>query len=89
MTPSVEGGMITFTFKPPVDLSSIGLMNIHEGQTLRTHSRGEPWKTFDFQGLGANSAQRVIIEKSSVVKVQVFLTGPGAVTDLEVCRETC
>lgn len=87
LTPSANGGTITFKFNQPVFISTIGLMSIDAaGSTLTFHSRGQTPQSYGFRELGVNSVQRVIAEKSNVVKLEVTLVRPGAVTDIEVCQ---
>jgi len=62
------------------------MMDIDEtAQTIQfTFANGNTEK-YTYQGFGDNAVQRVIANKSDVVKVEVFLPKSGAVTELNFC----
>jgi hypothetical protein len=85
--PSEDGGTFTFSFKEPVFISDIGVMDIATtGQTIKFIVKGKGnTRTYGFEGMGENSVQRILVSKHNVKRVEVRLTGPGAITELNFC----
>jgi len=81
------GGSIMFHFDDPVLVSDVGMMDIDEtSQQLKfTYADGST-ESYGYVGLGNNSVQRVICNKSNVVKMEIVLPGSGAVTELNFCQ---
>jgi hypothetical protein len=85
--PSEDGGTFVFTFKDPVFISDIGVMDIAStGQKLKFVVEGTGNnRNYGFEGMGENSAQRILVNQHNVKRVLVKLTGPGAITELNFC----
>jgi hypothetical protein len=85
--PSEDGGTFMFSFKEPVFISDIGVMDIATtGQTIKFIVKGKGnTRTYGFEGMGENSVQRILVSKHNVKRVEVRLTGPGAITELNFC----
>jgi hypothetical protein len=85
------GGVICFEFSSPVDVISIGLLNIPSlrGDFLEVEFLGsfEPFRV-DVLGFGKNSVQRIELNLMNVKRLCLYLLGEGAVTDLLFCNET-
>jgi hypothetical protein len=81
-----SGGKITFTFDAPVLLVDIGLLDMEESssQLILTYQAGTK-ETIFYAGLGENSAQRVIMNRLKVTKLEVIFTGVAAITELNIC----
>lgn len=91
--PNAIGGTITFKFAEPVVVSDIGVMNIDDAEegrlTFYIKGLGKSTQAYGFNGMGANSVQHMITNKSNVRKVEVRLSGPGAITHLNFCPVNC
>jgi hypothetical protein len=85
--PYQNGGRIVFRFDSSVYFSDIGLMDADETQAyLKITYADNVAETYKFTSFGDNSVQRVIVSKANVIKFEViFITGSGAVTDINFC----
>ena len=86
--PSEDGGTFMFSFKEPVFISDIGVMDITSttGQTIKFIVKGKGnTRTYGFEGMGENSVQRILVSQHNVERMVLKLTGPGAVTELNFC----
>ena len=83
-----NGGTLIFTFDSPVMLDEIGLLDVDTREaTLRLlDSSGQVILTKQVDGKGNNSHQTVALDATGVSRLEVVLSGSGAVTDLVFCR---
>ena len=85
---NLGGGVLCFDFETPLEVFSIGLMDIppSRGDFVEVSVDGSADPTrINFDGLGNNSVQTVPIDMQDVTKVCVFLLGEGAITNLLFC----
>lgn len=81
------GGNVTITFASPVDLNSIGLLNI-VSDTSKIYIQsmaGGGIVTVPIFGLGVNAVQTVPIDMTQVTSVTVALATSGAITFIDTC----
>ena len=84
-----NGGTLIFDFDNPVMIDEVGIMDID--------SAGNRIDLFDAVGalilsapiesVGNNGVGRVALDATGVSKMEIVLTGSGAVTDIEFCRD--
>ena len=84
-----NGGTLIFTFDSPVMLDEIGLLDVDNREaTLRLlDANGQVILTRVVDGAGNNSHQTIALDATDVSRLEVILTGSGAVTDLVFCRD--
>jgi hypothetical protein len=83
------GGTIIITFTGPVQITTVGMLDIDEsGTRIRTFSvpdGGSATKTVPVSDLDENSWQTVSVDQGGVRRLQIELGGSGAVTDFTYC----
>ena len=80
--------MIEFTFRFPVSLESVGLMDVDEGSGDFVTVWSELGKHKHFvNGWGENSIEDVIMNLNKVTKVQVKFPGSGAIRFIRFCHD--
>ena len=81
------GGWISFYFKEPTDVKSIGLMDIRGAGTKVIYTVSSGHKTeVHVPGRGTNSVQDFHFDGKGVVRVQVSFKNHGAITSLSFCH---
>lgn len=83
-----SGGQIKFTFRYPVTLESVGLMDIDEGggDFIEVDSEFGYQKHY-VSGFGDNSIETVVLNVKKVTKLYINLPGSGAVRYLKFCHD--
>ncbi|MEO1529412.1 MAG: Ig-like domain-containing protein, partial [Planctomycetota bacterium] len=86
---NANGGVLAFEFAQPMAIDSIGLLDIDDSSSSV--------KLFDTSGtlisqvyaldVGNNGLQRLQLDAEDVSRLEVHMTGSGAVTDLEFCAD--
>jgi len=84
---SVDGGVISFKFNQPVQISKIGLLDIDYKSSLRVYLFEQGSEDIPIPTMGDNSAQTISINKYSVEQLDVNLGRSGAVTSLSFCYQ--
>ena len=86
---NAQGGVITFVFDRPTDVTSIGLLDINTASSkiYVTRENGSR-RLIRIPRLGNNSVQTVPIYQRNARKVQVSFRYNGAVTHLTFCPPT-
>ena len=84
-----NGGKITFEFDDPVYVESIKLIDIEEGNHIKSFDQeGNLIKKTDLLKYGDNSMQTLHLRTRDVKKLVITLAGSGGVDDLSICRST-
>ncbi len=86
---SAFGGIVTFTFDPPVgQVGEVHMLDIddHEGGTIRAYDEdGLQIATRPILALGNNSFQSVPVDATNVARLDVELSGSGAISAITFC----
>lgn len=86
-----DGGVFIFLFDNPVELKSIGLLDMDPKKSCKITTRtfaGDA-EIIDVVGLGDNGAQEVHFSRSDVRKIIVEIGGSGAITSMNFCLPGC
>ena len=85
-----KGGTLIFSFDMPVELASVGLLDIEEGSGhVKTFDEnGNLISTIAIPALGNNSRQSLAIGDTEVSRLEITLTGSGGLTDLVFCSSS-
>ena len=84
-----SGGVITFTFDGPTEVSSVTLVDIdaNEPGIVEVTFDGGGSMSVPFQLLGDNSVQTIALNQNNVVSMGVHLCLSGAVAAVDYCPE--
>jgi hypothetical protein len=78
--------VVTITFSSPAKLTEIGLLNVVSDTTVRVTASDNSLSHFLIAAAGPRSKKSVVIDKSSVLEVELTLFGPTAITHLTLCE---
>lgn len=78
------GGTIVFKFDSPSSIASIGFMDLEEslGTVETLNGLGETIDIHNFEALGDNSVETMIVGDHGVSELRINLPGSGAVTEI-------
>ena len=79
------GGVITFRFDQPTDVTSINLLDINADGKVDVFMTNGGRFTTDVPALGDNSAQEVGIFQEEVLRIDVHFAKHGAISKLSFC----
>jgi hypothetical protein len=80
---NIGGGILCFAFESPVEVFSIGMMDLAEnrGDFVQVEQADTALATkIDIEGLGNNAVQTVGINKKETTRFCIFILGEGAVS---------
>jgi hypothetical protein len=81
------GGVITVTFLSPLaELAEIGLLNVVKDVMVQVTASDNSLSHFLISAAGPGSKKTVVIDKTNVLKVELTLFGPTAITHLTLCE---
>lgn len=88
---NAKGGTLMFDWDGTVSVASLGLLDIEEtGGSVTLYSSDDTTvlATIDIPGLGDNSIQSLDIGTADVGKMDVFLVGSGAITEIILAEDS-
>ena len=82
------GGKLIFRFDDPVDMDSIGLLDLEEVGYIKFYDANgnQMGSRIKMPTMGDGEKKRLTLNKKGISKMQVQLGGSGAVTDLQYCK---
>ena len=87
---NASGGILIFTFDTPKDVLSVDLLDVdaNENSVIRAYrADGTLISSTPMNGLGNNSVKTVMVNATDVSRLEVQISGSGAISGLHLCMD--